>query len=385
MAETLSIGELLARADREGELVLLDVRNDEEFAAWRLDARRPIETLHIPYFDFLEDAEAALARVPREREIAVVCAKGGSSEMVADLLARDGIRAASVEGGMRAYGEHLEPARVPTDTERLELWQLNRRSKGCLSYVVRSRGEAIVVDPSRNVQAYLSFVAGLGARIVRVLDTHVHADHQSGGPDLAARAGAPYSVNAGEGIELKQRVLPFADGERLRVGDASVGVLAAPGHTPGSTLFRVGARHLLSGDTLFVSSVGRPDLGGQVAAWAKALFRTLRVKIAVLSDDTVVLPAHYASAVEIGEDGLVAGRLGELRRRVPEMQIASEEDFVAAMVRAEKPAPAGYANLIRINLGQASAPLAQVEEWELGKNECAASAAAAAAPKGSQR
>src|SRR5262249_45406134 len=157
--------------------------------------------------------------------------------------------------------------------------------KGCLSYVVRAGGDALVVDPSRHVESYVSFAAGLGARIVHVLDTHVHADHVSGGPALAALVGAPYSVAAGDEFELAHRVEPLDERTALRLGGASgveVRVLRTPGHTPGSTSYLVGDRHLLTGDTLFVAGVGRPDLGGHVVEWGRDLFRTLRERLASL-------------------------------------------------------------------------------------------------------
>ncbi len=243
----------------------------------------------------------------------------------------------------------------------------------------RLEHDAIVVDPSRDVSWYEEFVRRLGADIVRVLDTHVHADHLSGGPALAARSRAPYFVNAGEGFELRQATEPLADGRELRLGGEAgvtvqVRIMATPGHTPGSSSYLVGRRHLLTGDTLFVKSVGRPDLGGHVVEWGRALFRTLRERLARLPEDTVVLPAHFAGPDEIGPDGVVAGRLGMLRRIVPELQIADEEAFVAAMRRALKPPPAAYAEIIRANLGLAAVDPEKATEWELGKNQCAASA-----------
>lgn len=383
-APGLTVGELLPRLDAGENVLILDVRNDEEFQDWRLDGRRPVETLHIPYFDFIEDAPSAVARVPRGRPVVVLCAKGGSSELVVTILAEAGIAAANISGGMQSYGEHLEPVRLATteaEAGRFEIWQLNRRGKGCLSYVIRSQDEAIVVDPARQVERYEGFVKSLGARIARVLDTHVHADHVSGGPALAARNSVPYFVSAGAGFELRHAVSPLADGEQLRLGGEhgvtlEVRLLSTPGHTPGSTSYLVGSRHLLTGDTLFVSSVGRPDLGGHVVEWGRALFHTLRERIATLPDDTLVLPAHYAGVQEIGVLGAVVARLGDLRRSVPELRIETEEAFVEALRAAVKAPPASYAEMIRVNLGLAAASPERIGEWELGKNQCAVATSA---------
>jgi glyoxylase-like metal-dependent hydrolase (beta-lactamase superfamily II)/rhodanese-related sulfurtransferase len=382
---TIEVGALLPRLDRGEKVLLLDVRNDDEFESWKVEARRAVETVHVPYFDFIEDAEASIAKVPRDRDVVVLCAQGGSSEMVAGMLQDAGIPSANIKGGMIAYGLYLEPVRVPLaadEAARFELWQVNRRGKACLSYVLVSGGEAVVVDPSRHVEWYEGFVAERGARIVRVLDTHVHADHVSGGPALARKLGVPYFVAAGEEFDLRQPVTPLADGERIRLGGEKgvaieVQVVSTPGHTPGSTSYLVDGRYLLTGDTLFVASVGRPDLGGHVVEWGRALFDTLNRRLAFLPAETAILPAHYGGIPEISGEGLVWGRLGGLRRTVPEMQIATADAFVEAVRGAVKEPPKAYAGIIRVNLG-APASEEQISEWELGKNQCAASAKSAA-------
>ncbi len=351
MSTSISVGELLQKIDAGERLVLLDVRNDEEFERWRVEGRKPVVTLHHPYFAFIED-ESLLDAIPHDRPVYAICAKGDSSDLVADMLRERGVEARNVAGGMLAYGESLQAVRVPLDDDEeglFEIWQMNRRGKGCLSYVIRSGGEAVVIDPSRNTAAYRRFVEGLGARVVAVFDTHVHADHLSGARELGA----------GD------------DGARIvRI----IRVMETPGHTPASRSFLVGRRHLLTGDTLFVDSVGRPDLGGQVVEWGRMLYQTLTEKILAMPDDLVILPAHYASTSEIDSDGVVRGRLGHLRRTVPELQIRSEAEFIEAMRRALKTPPAVYEQIIRVNLGQLTIDDEKASEWELGKNQCAARA-----------
>jgi glyoxylase-like metal-dependent hydrolase (beta-lactamase superfamily II) len=381
MSTAISISEFLQKIDSGAPLLLLDVRNDEEFARWRVEGRKPVTTIHRPYFDFIED-ESLLDTVPRDKgEIFAICAKGDSSDLIAQMLRERGASARNIAGGMVAYGEYLQPVRVPLDPDeegRFEIWQMNRRGKGCLSYIIRSGADAVVIDPSRNLAEYERFVSGLGANIIGVFDTHVHADHVSGGPKLAPRHHARYFVAAGPGAELHQAVQPLRDGEEIRLGGEQgvtlgVRILSTPGHTPGSTSFLVGKNHLLTGDTIFVESVGRPDLGGQVVAWGRMLFHTLNDRISKLPDDTVILPAHYASTSEIAEDGVVSGRLGSLRRTVPELQIRSEDEFVEAMKKALTTPPEVYEKIIRVNLGLQALDEETASEWELGKNECAAS------------
>src|SRR5262249_8293520 len=223
----ITVEQLIKKSDAGEPFLLLDVRNDDEYEAWKVEGRRPIEMLHIPYFDFVEEPEL-VAQVPSDgREALVSCAKGGSSEFVAEMLREAGVNAKNVEGGMLAYGDYLQLVRVPLDPDeagRFEIWQLNRRGKGCLSYVIRCGAEAIVVDPSRRVHEYERFVERLGARIVWVFDTHVHADHLSGGPELARSSGAGYFVAAGDAGELKYAVSPVRDGEEIPLGGEALAI-----------------------------------------------------------------------------------------------------------------------------------------------------------------
>jgi glyoxylase-like metal-dependent hydrolase (beta-lactamase superfamily II)/rhodanese-related sulfurtransferase len=382
----IDVGDLLQAADRGDRVLLLDVRNDDEVKAWKLEARQPIDTVCVPYFDFIEDDTGSIAKVPTGRDVVVLCAQGGSSEMVAGMLIEAGVPARNVKGGMIAYGEYLQPVRVPLDStegSRFAIWQINRRGKGCLSYVVCSGGEAVVVDAMKNAGWFEAFARAQGVRIIRVLDTHIHADHVSGGPALAAALGVPYSVSAGNEFELRQTVAPLQDGERLHIGGPGgvtmeVRIISTPGHTPGSASYLVDGRYLLTGDTIFVSSVGRPDLGGHVAEWGRMLFETLTGRLAALPDEVTVLPAHYAGVHELNADGTVSGRLGHLRRTVPELQFQSADEFVASVSAAVREPPATYAEIIKVNLGLSSASPEQISEWELGKNECAAAARKAA-------
>jgi glyoxylase-like metal-dependent hydrolase (beta-lactamase superfamily II)/rhodanese-related sulfurtransferase len=372
----LSVGELLSMIDCGQPMVLLDARNEEEFRSWRLDGLRPVQTVNLPYFEFIEAPERSIARLPDTGKlIAVVCAKGDSSDLVARMLREAGRNAKNVAGGMVAYGEHLWPVRVllpQADAVHFELWQVNRRGKGCLSYILRAGGKAAVIDPSRCEAFYLQFVERLGAQIVLVLDTHVHADHVSGGRSLARSCGARYllpsSGDAG------------ADGAPLRLGapEISIEALATPGHTPESVCYLIARRYLLSGDTLFARGVGRPDLGERVEDWARSLYRSLHRRLLRLPDATRVFPAHYSGLSEIGRDGLVSQLLGVLRSQAPELRLESEELFVQAMASRVAPPPPHYALVARINLGELAGSEDQIREWELGRNQCALRSVASA-------
>jgi len=361
----IQVGELLRAIDAGDPLLLLDVRNAQDVAAWRIEGSRPVETLSVPYFAFLEEPAPIVARLPRDRAIVAVCAQGGSSAMVVELLRDAGLAAANLEGGMAAYAEHLEATRVPlpcgAQPADLELWQVRRRARGCLSYVVRAGAEVAVVDPSRRVGWYADFAAHLGARITLVVDTHVHADHLSGGRALAAQSGATYAVGASDAV-------PAATYAAL-----GLHALATPGHTPEGSSFVCGERALLAGDTLLVGGVGRPDLGGEALAWGRELHRTLHVRLAALDDDVLVLPAHMAGGAEVGADGVVGRTLGALRA-LPEFRLETADAFARAVAAHIVPPPASYAHIVRANHEGASVADAVAASWKIGPNHCAAGA-----------
>ncbi|HEY4396568.1 MAG TPA: MBL fold metallo-hydrolase, partial [Acidimicrobiia bacterium] len=175
------------------------------------------------------------------------------------------------------------------------------------SYLVgdESTGRAVVVDPRRDIEVHLDDAAGRGLRIERVIETHVHADFLSGHLELAAKTGAAISYGEGAGVDFP--IDPVSDGEVLRLGDVTLQVLATPGHTPESISVVVRERSgdavpygVLTGDTMFIGDVGRPDLlsssGVAPDELARHLYRSLHEKLLVLPDATRVFPAHGAGS-----------------------------------------------------------------------------------------
>jgi glyoxylase-like metal-dependent hydrolase (beta-lactamase superfamily II) len=365
---------LKARLDQGHLVAILDVRNAEEFTAGTIEGRHPVPTANIPYFDFIEDPEGAIARMPFGAgvDVAVACGKGGSSAYVAEVLREHGFGAMSLTGGMIAWGDAYSVHPV-VDRPDLTLLQFDRYGKGCLSYLIGSGNEAIVVDPGRHYDQYVDEAACRGWRIVHVVDTHLHADHISGAVPLAAKTGAKYHLHNADSAGGKLPAAPLAG--VLQLGDVLVEVVKehTPGHTPGSTSLIVDGHYLISGDTLFVNSVGRPDLGGHVDEWAHDLYWSLVNKIRALDDETLVLPAHYASQAEVRPDGVIAGSLGRIRENNPALNVADESAFIAFIKTNMVPQPETYGTIRRINLMLEDADEDKRTELELGKNQCAAS------------
>jgi glyoxylase-like metal-dependent hydrolase (beta-lactamase superfamily II)/rhodanese-related sulfurtransferase len=358
---------------------LLDVRNETEFRRWKVEGPAPVQALNVPYFEFIERDTEAIDRVRRwagdgPGEIVVVCAKGESSAFVADLLREQGFAARSLLGGMAAWGEAVAFTPLPLP-EGLQAWQGLRFGKGCLTYVIADGRSAVIVDPHRRVDEYLAFLKERGLTLAAIVDTHLQADHISGGSDLQRRTGAPYHGHPADFTSPSFPMVPVTDGSTIRLGRLemrAVECVHTPGHTPGSTSLLVLGRLLLTGDTLFVESVGRPDLGGHAAEWGRALYRSLHDRLGRLPDDTLILPAHSGGPGEVGADGIVGARLGDLRRDNDSMRL-DEDAFIGRILSGIPAAPPHYDRIRRINMGLAPPSPEEAAEMELGRNECALS------------
>ena len=230
---------------------------------------------------------------------------------------------------------------------------------GCLShasYLIgdESTGRAVGVDPRRDIGVYLAEAAAKGLRIERVIETHLHADFLSGHLELADRTGAVISF--GEAADLDFPTEPLVDGQRIALGEVTLEIRATPGHTPESICVLVfehaddpvpyGA---LTGDTLFVGDVGRPDLFASSASGfttdrlARMLYHSLHGRILDLPDETRIFPAHGAgSACGKQLSSETSSTLGEQRRSNYALAAMTEDDFVAAVTEGQPVRPAYF-------------------------------------------
>ena len=364
--------ELHRKMNEERKITILDVRNEEDYKEWRIEGKN-VNLINIPYFDFLDEDESVYAAIPHDDEIIVLCAKGGSSEFVAEQLLERGYQAVHLTGGMLEWSQFYHPTTVYKD-DKMELVQINRFSKGCLSYAIISNGSGMIVDPNQKVDVYLKLAQQRQFKITHVVDSHMHADHISGGRQLAKLSGVPYYISSEEAKGTDITFQPLEEYDRIRVGDIDVEVLAipTPGHTPGSTSFLIDQRFLLSGDTIFVGGLGRPDLGGKAKEWAEDLYDTVFHKLNDLPDECLVLPAHYADISEINDDGIVGAKFTDIVHRNEMMRNNDKTSFtehVASAVSSEK--PPNFEEIIAINRGELQVDEAEAIELEIGPNRCA--------------
>jgi hydroxyacylglutathione hydrolase len=235
-----------------------------------------------------------------------------------------------------------------------------RFETGCAAYVLGCGGKGLcaVVDPQeRDVDTYLAFATEKGMRITHVFDTHVHADHRSGGRELAARVGGRYCLHRSADVDFPFE--PLDDGQVIELGNTIIRVLHTPGHTQESISLLVSDLRrgpepwfVCTGDTLFVGAVGRPDLPGHERENAAELHRSVREKLLSLPGDIEVYPAHFAgSACGAGMSGKPSSTIAFERRWNPLLQLGRDEfvDEVGSNVPAK---PTDMHATMRFNQGR---------------------------------
>lgn len=356
-----------------GELFILDVRNETDYEDWKIEGKQ-ISSINKPYFDLLDGVGHIASELPKEKEILVVCAKEGSSQFVAEQLLDAGFHNVFyLAGGMKAWSEYVKPLKVGDIQGGGSIYQFNRLGKGCLSYMVVSNGEAAVIDAVRTIEAYEEFAKEHGVTITNVMDTHLHADHISGGRKLAEKVDGTYWLPPKDAEEVVFSYKPLVEGSVITVGGTKIEIdaLYSPGHTIGSTSFIVDDSYLLTGDILFVDSIGRPDLAGKAEDWVSDLRETLYNRYKVLSQQLIVLPAHYSKISEMDENGVVSAKLIDLFAYNTGLNIEDEGEFRKVVTKDLPPQPNAYEEIRQTNMGKIHPSVDEEREMEIGPNRCA--------------
>jgi hydroxyacylglutathione hydrolase len=211
------------------------------------------------------------------------------------------------------------------------------------------------VDPQANdVDTYIQFAKAKGMEIKYVVDTHVQADHVSGGRTLAQLTGADYCLH--ESADVAFEVTPVTDHQELDLGNVSIRVLHTPGHTPESICLLVTDKtrgpepwFLLTGDTLFVGAIGRPDLPGNVKESAAQLYESLHQKLLVLPETLEIYPAHFSGSLcGAGMSGKPMSTLAFEKRWNPTLAL-DRSSFIEKMASTSPPKPAEMEAVLRAN------------------------------------
>ncbi|MFC3957598.1 MBL fold metallo-hydrolase [Halovivax cerinus] len=398
MVTTISPDRLKQLLDDDEAFTLLDTRPEESYDAWHVrgavnypfGADETVDDGHLDRIDEL---------VGEDDRVVTICATGISSGTLATQLAEelDDREVNAVDGGMKAWSGVYDHVEIDVG-ESARAVQLQRRAKGCLSYVVgcAETGEAVAVDPTEDIDEVKAAATDGELTIAAVIDTHVHADHVSGGRRLADELDVPYYL--GERAAERNLDLEFEGlgrNETIAVGELSLKALYTPGHTSEMISVLVGEDAALTADTLHVDSVGRTELefsDDDGDEGARMLYESLHRTLLAEPDSLTVLPGHVTVTEEgefdVGEAGTasekangnavsggeagepVATTIRDARTGIDVLQL-DEEAFVERLADPGAK-PANYEEIIEINRGVREMDPEDRTELELGPNNCSA-------------
>ncbi len=235
--------------------------------------------------------------------------------------------------------------------------QVLHEDLGCASYVVADGGEAAVIDPKWDVEDYLRLAEEHGFAVTHVLETHNHADHVSGKGRLAQATGATIHVPAAAGVDFAHE--PLADGDQVAFGDVTITALATPGHRPEHTAYLVADESrghepwlVVTGDSLFVGDVARPDLAVDKEEGARGLYSSVK-RLLALGDFAEVWPGHIGGSLcgGAGMSEKPGTTIGFERRFNRLLASKDEESFVGALTKSLAPQPPNFERIVALNRG----------------------------------
>ena len=345
---------------------VIDIRPKSDYNEWHVPGSHNVDAYHHIYARRagpLEDYQA-----PDGVPVVAVCFVGQTSQVAAHYLRSRGMQAMSLIGGMQAWSLAWNVAQVSLAKSKAEVLQVRRTGKGCLSYLLASEGEAVVIDPSTEPSVYLDLAQERSWRVTKVLDTHVHADHLSRARRLAEAAGAEHFLP--EQHRTRFEFSPIQPGAEFRVGGARLEALPTPGHTFESMSFVLDGEAIFTGDTLFLEGVGRPDLMADRAETeqrARLLHRSLQT-LAGLDPELIVLPCHSSRPVPFDRSPMQAA-LGSVVERL-EAFGQTEDEFIAWILGRIPPTPPNHVSIVGFNESGVW-PSFEVAQLEAGANLCA--------------
>ena len=374
--KSYSADDLFSFLTQKEDIIVLDVRNEEDFGRFSVEGPFPFDMVNVPYFDFMEEEDASVAKVSHDKPVKVVCAKEGSAQYVGEILMNHGFKdVAFLTGGIKTWGNMLTPKRINPESDDYALYQFIRPAKASCNYGLLYKGEMVNFDPSRNYDFYHSFADSQNVKIVRTFETHLQADYISGSKKIADVTGAEIMANVGDFKDASFQYSGVKDGESYSVGGdgPEIKVLHSPGHTPGSTSYIIDDKYFITGDTVFILSVGRPDLGGKAEEWSVMLFDTLTNKVQNLDKKLKVLPGHFMEWNEANDSLLFVENLGEvIHRNAGIFKIDTPEIFTQYIMDNMRKSPEIYGEIRKVNVGWLDVDMNEADIMDLGKNECVA-------------
>lgn len=353
----------------DSSILILDVRDKNAFKDWHIKNSVNIDVYDEIWEGKFDYVKKKLSSLPKDKKIITVCNAGVTSQNASMLLESMGYDTIVLENGMKGWNT-LHQAVDILNQDDLLLKQIIRAGKGCLSYLIGSNStkECFIVDPSQFVEEYIQIAKENGFEIKGVIETHVHADHLSGAKPLTEITRTKYYVSSGD-FKSSVDFIDLRNLEGMEIGSNKIKVIKTPGHTDGSLCLLINDKLLVTGDTLFLEGVGRPDLGKNreyTEKGARLLFNSLS-KIKHLDKNTLILPAHFISHGDVP----ICGKLGDLLRSNNSLKIDSEDEFVSYILDNLPMAPPNYEQIKNFNNNFINLPRQMGEQLEFGPNRCA--------------
>jgi glyoxylase-like metal-dependent hydrolase (beta-lactamase superfamily II) len=360
-ANSISTDELRQLLTSGQTVTVIDIRSPDD-REWSIPDSQQLDA-----YDAVKSGSLGpLANLDLPGTVVTVCGMGATAAKATDLLRARGVQAMTLEGGMRAWSLAWNTAQ--TTISGCEVVQVRRTGKGCLSYIVESQSEAVVIDASVDPDVYVRLLSERGWRLMAVADTHIHADHLSRSRLLAQQMGVDVWLPAQDRARYPFRSV--VEGDRIAFGSTALVAMRTPGHTEESTTYLLDSSAALTGDTLFLNSVGRPDLEGGNRQELEARARLLHASVSRLlhlPEAAHVLPGHVSEPIPF--DGrLLAATVGKIREMVALARLDSEA-FVDAVVARIPPNPPNHTRIVELN-ERGELP-EDPSELEAGANRCA--------------
>lgn len=355
--KTISPEALLENAE---QTYILDVRDTHEFNEYQVPG-----SINVPLSQLFDQKQ--LQKIPRDQPIVTVCPHGNRAMVASFALAKAGIESKTLEGGLAEWNQVLVPVTANQDPRII---QIQKIGKGCLSHIVESNGEAVVIDPLYPFEKYIKIAKESKFIITKVIDTHQHADHVSAARSLAKATNALLCLSKYETYDYDAEFLK--DGTKIRFGNSELRVIHTPGHTPGSLSFVIDEKYVFTGDILFVDSIGRPDLRDNAEEFSEQLYNTLHERLLCLPEKTMVFPTHHGEKAE-SINGAFYSTI-EKSKNLPWLDITKHE-FLKKVISITSPRPMNYQKIIAVNKGEDELVQLDIPDLEIGPNRCAVNSA----------
>ena len=388
MMKELDIEYLKQKINQRERFSILDVRTSEDFLKNSLSHFSHLTVDNLSYQEMVQQGGKADPKesikefihkyrsfFDQKPHLHVICNRGRSSVIVTNALIESGIDATNIKGGMQAWN-HYHEVQLVIEKDNLKIFQIIRPAKGCLSYIIAINSQAIIIDPSRNIDFYKEFLTKLQLTLTYVLDTHAHADHISGGHALAEFFQIPYILHPYDGIhpvDLLPASFNYQAGwENLKIDldQHHLRAIHIPGHTLGNQAFLLDELYLFSGDSIFINSISRPDLGGKAETWTVLHFESLK-RLNELPPQTIVLPGHFE--VIDDEKACFHKTLDEIRNvneGFKKVEKGFQEFQKFTLEHLPQQFPPEYMDIKRVNLGLLKLSESELNQLEVGKNIC---------------